>query len=297
MQRNQMQNNLEIVHSQPAMLAEGPCWDPEKSQLYWVDISAGQIHCLNLQTNVKKNIDVGQKVGAIALKKSGGAIVAAEHGIYFLDLETEKLVFIADPEAHLPNNRFNDGKCDAYGRFWVGTMSVNGAEKEGSLYCIEHDLTIRKVLENVSISNGISWSPDSLILYHIDTPTRQVRAYDYQLETGEIHNARVVIQIPYSQGVPDGMTTDSEGMLWIAEWGGFRVSRWNPANGTLLDEIRLPVEQVTSCVFGGKDLEKLFITTAREGLCSDQISEQPLAGAVFSYKGQVKGLPVNKFGE
>jgi sugar lactone lactonase YvrE len=279
-----------------AMLAEGPCWDAQSKQLYWVDILEGKIHSLNSKNNVIKTIDVGQKVSAIALRKSGGAIIAAQHGFYYLDLETEKCVFLADPEAHLTDNRFNDGKCDAQGRFWAGTMSLKGAEKEGALYCVEPDLTVRKVLEHVSISNGISWSPDNRIMYYIDSPTKQVTAFDFQLENGEITNSRVVIQIPEGQGVPDGMTTDAEGNLWIAHWGGYRVSRWNPVSGRLLGEIKMPVEQVSSCVFGGEQLNQLYITTAREGYNPQQTSDQPLAGSVFCAPLNVKGLPMYKFG-
>lgn len=291
-----MTHHLKIVHSQPADLAEGPCWDVDGKLLYWVDIPAGKIHILNLETQVEQIIAIRQQVGAIALRKSGGAILAAQYGFYFLDLETGEIVHLADPEAHLPDNRFNDGKCDARGRFWAGTMSMNGKKEEGSLYCIDQDMTVRKMLGNVSVSNGISWSPDNSIMYYIDSLTKQVNAFDYELETGEISNPRVVVQIPEGQGVPDGMTTDTEGMLWIAQWGGYKVSRWNPMDGSLLDEIKVPAAQVTSCAFGGDTLDQLFITSARQGLNSQLLSEQPYAGAVFSVQLNVKGIPLHKFG-
>ncbi|NOU75071.1 SMP-30/gluconolactonase/LRE family protein [Paenibacillus sp. LMG 31458] len=291
-----MTHNLKIVHSQIAELAEGPCWDVDGKLLYWVDIPAGKIHILNLETRVEKMIAIGQQVGAIALRKSGGAILAAQHGFYFLDLDTEKLVHLADPEAHLPDNRFNDGKCDARGRFWAGTMSMNGKKEEGSLYCMDPNMTVRKMLGNVSVSNGISWSPNNRIMYYIDSMTKQVNAFDYELETGEISNPRVVVQIPEGQGIPDGMTTDTEGMLWIALWGGYKVSRWNPMNGSLLDEIKVPAAQVTSCVFGGETLDQLFITSAWQGLNQQQKLEQPYAGAIFSVQLKVKGMPFHKFG-
>ncbi|MCY9663983.1 SMP-30/gluconolactonase/LRE family protein [Paenibacillus alginolyticus] len=175
-------------------------------------------------------------------------------------------------------------------------MSMNGKKEEGSLYCIDQDMTVRKMLGNVSVSNGISWSPDNSIMYYIDSLTKQVNAFDYELETGEISNPRVVVQIPEGQGVPDGMTTDTEGMLWIAQWGGYKVSRWNPMDGTLLDEIKVPAAQVTSCVFGGETLDQLFITSARQCLNPQQLSEQPYARAVFSVQVNVKGIPLHKFG-
>ncbi|MDO8685324.1 MAG: SMP-30/gluconolactonase/LRE family protein [Clostridiales bacterium] len=238
-------------------------------------------------------------MGCIVLRKSGGAVLALQHGFYFLDLITKKISLIADPESHLPANRFNDGKCDCAGRLWAGTLFMDqndsNAKNAGTLYCMDTDLSIRAALRDITISNGITWSPDNKIMYFIDTPTRQVAAFDFDYITGNIKNKRVVITIPESEGIPDGMTADIEGMLWIAQWGGSNVSRWNPYTGRLLDKILLPVSGATSCVFGGSELDELYITTARAGLNEEDIIKQPHAGGVFRIKTGIKGLETFKF--
>lgn len=291
-----MDGKLELVLDVNAILAEGPCWDEVEQLLYWVDIEGKKVHIYDPATNVDRAIDVGQHVGAIAVRKSGGAVLAMHHGIYFLDIKTEKLIPVCDPENDKPDNRFNDGKCDAAGRFWVGTLNFEEKDPLGALYCMEIDHSVRKILKGVTVSNGITWSPDNTVMYYIDSPTRQVVAFDYDIKTGSISNKRVVVEIPEGEGNPDGMTSDSEGMIWVAQWGGWQVSRWNPYTGELIDKIPVPVERVTSCIFGGKDLDELYITTARRGLEGEELKKQPHAGGIFRIKTGIKGLPTYKYG-
>lgn len=288
--------SLQAISRQPSMLGEGPCWDAENQQLYWVDIEAGHIHRRDAASGDVQTIDFGQKVGAVALRQSGGLIVAAQHGIYLFDVETKEQVQIANPEADMPNNRFNDGKCDAAGRFWAGTMSMIGEQGKGALYCVEPDFTVRKAIENVSLSNGLVWSLDNTVFYYIDSPTFQITAYDFRLITGELGPASVAVRIPEELGTPDGMTIDAEGMLWVAHWGGSRVTRWNPQNGSLIGEISMPVTKPTCCTFGGEAFDQLFITSARLGSSEAELTEQPLNGAVFQIELDVKGMRANKFG-
>lgn len=234
--------------------------------------------------------------GAIALTTGGQLLAALQHGFAKIDLELGDIRMLADPEAHLSDNRFNDGKCDPAGRFWAGTMQLNGNKGAGSLYVLHPDLTVSLKISGLSVSNGLAWSPDQSTFYFIDTPTQQVAAYDYDLESGNISNKRIAVSIPPELGKPDGMTIDAEGMLWVALWDGWGVTQWNPETGALLQQYRLPVARVTSCTFGGKDLQDLYITTAKTGLSAEALANQPLAGAVFVIKNTgVKGLPANLF--
>jgi len=285
------QKNWEVVTNHSCLLGEGPIWDQRNKRILWLDILNGEIHQFSSIQQKHQVMKVGQSVGAVALRTSGGLIAALQHGFAAIDLENEAIHMISDPESHLPSNRFNDGKCDPMGRFWAGTMD-NAEEQEGAgnLYMLNTDLSVSLKIENVTCSNGLAWSPDNRTFYYIDTPTRQVVAYGYEAASGSIHSKRTIITIPVEEGYPDGMTIDAEGMLWVAHWDGWKVSRWNPATGKLVDSIRLPVSLVTSCTFGGENLEDLYITTAKKGLSESELEEQPLAGSLFvirqsGYKG------------
>jgi sugar lactone lactonase YvrE len=275
-------HDVKLIVDQKAILGEGPCWDDTNKCLYWVDIMGKKLHIHSPETNTNQEIDVGQYIGTVAVREKGGLIVALQNGFYFLDIESEALTPISDPESHLPKNRFNDGKCDPAGRFWAGTMELHITGPNASLYRLETNLQVDKVLDNVTISNGMAWSSDFKTMYYIDTPTQQVFAFDYDFKTGEIKNGKAVITIAKADGSPDGMTIDEEGMLWIAHWGGARVTRWNPNTGKILATIKIPVSKVTACVFGGENLDELFITTARS-------EDEPTSGGLFKAKVGVKG--------
>jgi sugar lactone lactonase YvrE len=202
---------------------------------------------------------------------------------------------VTDPEQDLPGNRFNDGKCDPAGRFWAGTLALDGTPKVASLYRIDADLSVHKMLGEVSCSNGIVWTLDGQTMYYIDTFLRRVDAFDYEYQTGEISGRRVAFEIPSEMGFPDGSTLDSEGMLWVALWQGGAVSRWNPETGELLQVVKVPAPNVTSCAFGGPNLDRLYITTARNGMSDQALAEHPLAGGVFFADVSATGLPAFAF--
>ncbi|MCI3920735.1 SMP-30/gluconolactonase/LRE family protein [Paenibacillus sp. TRM 82003] len=280
--------DLQLVIDAKAPLAEGPNWDREKKLLYWVDIVGQSVHIYDPVSGEDRTIPTGMMTGAVVKRSAGGLAIAAEQGVYALDPETELLeLLVGSGEAD--TNRFNDGKCDAAGRFWVGTMPKAGGPPTGSFYCLEKDGRLRHLFGDVGCSNGIAWSPDKKTMYYIDSPTKQVSAFDVDPETGEIANRRVALTIPEGEGVPDGMTSDDEGMLWIAQWGGWKVSRWDPRTGERLSEIAVPAAQVTSCAFGGDELDELYITTARVGLDEEALAKQPHAGGVFRIKLGVSG--------
>ena len=289
----------ELVIDAKATLGEGPCWDCAKQLLYWVDITEGKVHIYNPHTNHNNYIVVGQKVGCVAPRLYGGLVIAAKGGFYFLDIQTQRLIFISNPEKYLPNNRFNDGKCDACGRFWAGTLSENEdlfSDNTGALYTLNCNLCVCKVLSNIYISNGITWSPDNKIMYYIDsgayvrTGYNEVWAFDYDILSGTIRNKRVVVKRKSSgEAVFDGMTSDEKGMIWVAQFGGYNVTRFNPYTGETIDTIDVPTAKVTSCIFGGQNLDELYITTAREGLDQKTLEKEPQAGGVFRAKTNVRG--------
>ncbi|WP_173916713.1 SMP-30/gluconolactonase/LRE family protein [Halobacillus sp. Marseille-Q1614] len=282
--------NAELVVNSQSTLGEGPCWDPENQHFYWVDILEKKIHRLDTVTKEREEITLESYVGAAALKQNGGLIVALMTGLYELNWNSKSLHLIEDPESNLPGNRFNDGKCDPYGRFWAGTMDAEENKTSGALYCLDVNGELRKKIDNVGISNGITWSPDHKIMYFIDTPTGKVVKYDYCLKTGEISSPIPVITFPDDVGFPDGMTIDTEGMLWIAHYSGGGVSRWNPETGEQLNFISVPAVNVTSCTFGGKNIDELYVTTARKDMNEEQLSQYPYAGGVFKIKTTVKGI-------
>ncbi|WP_223701675.1 SMP-30/gluconolactonase/LRE family protein [Sutcliffiella deserti] len=290
-----MAGKLELVLDVKAALGEGPCYDSIQQLLYWVDILEKKVYIFDPATNENRSIQLEQYVGAIVFTTRNEAVLALENGFNYLNFDTEKVTPIDEPEIHLPNNRFNDGKCDASGRFWAGTMNKFNDKGQGALYCLDTNLKVQKKLDKVGLSNGIAWSPDNKFMYHIDTLTKKVCRFNFNVETGDIDTPIDVIRFPDGEGSPDGMTIDEEGMLWIAHWGGSKVSRWNPATGQQIDSIEVPALNVTSCVFGGKDLNELYITTARTGLNKEQLNDYPLSGGLFRIKTDVKGSPSYAF--
>lgn len=291
-----MENQVTLVLNSQSALGEGPHWDYERNRLYWVDIVGKKLHIYDPKKNNNRTIQFDQFIGAAVPEHSGQFILAMQYGLYRYNDETDELIKIIDPEEDKINNRFNDGKCDSRGRFWVGTMDLDGEKDCGSLYRFDVDGKIAKVVSPVSISNGIAWSPDEKFMYFIDTPTNKVSIYHYEESTGNISYHGIAVRFPAELGHPDGMTIDRDGMIWIAHWGGAMVSRWNPHTGKLLETIKIPAKNVTSCTFGGENLDELFITTARNGLSEADLATYPQSGGLFKVKTGVKGLPANYYG-
>ncbi|WP_027445318.1 SMP-30/gluconolactonase/LRE family protein [Pontibacillus marinus] len=284
-----MNVSVELVFDYKCTLGEGPTWDHKRNLFYWVDILQHKLYRYN---STDQEVDVAvfdQPIGCVVPRESGDVVVALQNGFFFYDWERDELDPIEDPEHHLPKNRFNDGKCDPKGRFWAGTTDEYGVDGNGALYVLEQDLSVMKKVGNVGTSNGLAWSLDNQYMYFIDTPTKQVVRYNFDLESGAIDQPKTVIEFPEHCGFPDGMTIDQEGMLWIAGWSGYGVSRWNPYTGEQLDFIPVPAKNVTSCAFGGEDLSDLYITTARTGTSDEELEQYPHAGGVFRVETNVKG--------
>lgn len=275
-----------------SILGEGPVWHHGEQVFYWIDISGKKLHRLDLSAGDDQSFDMGSMIGAVVPVENGGVVVALETGIYRFNTPDQFQKLVDYPSDAALNTRFNDGKCDPSGRLWIGTMHKNAKPYQGKLYRMDQGKFIA-VLENISISNGLSWSPDQQTMYYIDTFEQAVYAFDFDSRHGGISNKRIFITIPESMGSPDGMTADSTGKLWIALWGGSGVACFDPQTRQLLGKIEVPALNVTSCEFGGPDMKTLLITTAREGLNEEQLQQYPLSGQVFFVETTLEGIKSN----
>ena len=270
-------------------LGEGAIWDYKYDRLLWID-TQGSVMVYTPDDGKNREIQLGEPVGTVVPYKKDRIIVAVRSGVYELDLNDGSRTFICDPEGGIPGNKYNDGKCDARGRLWVGTMYDTGPQGNSGFYVVDGKGNSRKMLGDVTISNGVSWSLDGKTMYYADTPTGKVSAFDFDPKKGEISNRREVITIPDGMGNPDGNTIDAEGMLWVANWEGGCVTRWNPDTGEMLCRIDVPAPNVSSVAFGGKDLDELYITTASIYMPRRIAPNYPDAGKLFVVKPGVKGI-------
>lgn len=268
----------ELVFYAGAELLEGPHWDAANNLLYCVSIEDSMIYAINPETGEVRTYLTDGPVGCAVLDRDGMILEAEKGGIFRIDPLTQEKTFVA--KAHDDERmRYNDGKLDPQGRLLVGTMGYGDTyEGHAALYAIEKDGATRKVLDGLTLANGMGWSPDGEMLYFIDTPTKKVGCYAYDSETGEAEFKKYVVEISDGSN-PDGMCVDPEGALWVAQYGGGKVCKWDPETGKKLEEVRLPVKNATSCCLGGTDLEHLYITTAKDGE-----TEEELAGGLFRVK-------------
>ena len=286
----------ELVLNVRAELGEGPVWDAASGTLYRVDLFAGVVHRYQPASGLTGSVEVGEIIGCVVPRQSGGLLAATASGIYHLDPATGAKTRVSAIEADRPETHFNDGKVDPAGRFWFGSIAVDRtSDVLGDLYSLEPDLTVTHRLAGVDNTNGMDWSPDGRTMYYIDSLTRQVTAYDYDAASGAIANPRPLVTLPEGTGVPDGMTVSVDGTLWVAHWGGARVTRWHPATGALLQTIAVPANLTTSCAFAGPALDELYITTARYQEPITALAAQPFAGGLFRYRTDTKGRPAAVF--
>jgi sugar lactone lactonase YvrE len=249
----------------PCGLGEGPVWDEERNRFLWVDITCGQVCWYDPASCRTGSWPAPRWISALVPCRDGRFIAFAYHSYYVLDPKTGHFDLLGTLEGLEADVRFNDCKADRAGRIWAGTMSMDNREGAGRLFRLDHDWAAVTVLGDISISNGLDWSLDGRTMYYIDSLTREIRAYDFDEATGTLSGERTVVRIPEGEGLPDGMTVDSEGLLWAAQWGGRRVSCWNPVTGERVRSVHLPAERISSCAFGGEGFTTLFVTSAREG--------------------------------
>ena len=286
-----------LEYNTKAKLGEGAFWNYKTQELYWVDIEGKKLHIYNPSEKTNKTLEVPSRIGTVVPQDQTHAMVALEDGIYKINTKTGELSQLSDVESDKPFNRFNDGKCDPMGRLWVGSMNFDAKSKTAALYMVDSEGKTEKKLDSVMISNGIVWTSDKKTMYYADTPLGNIRAFDYDNDSGTITNERVAIVIPDSLGSPDGMTIDAHDNLWVALWGGSAVGHFNPKTGTLIEKIGVPAKNVTSCAFGGKNLDTLYITTASIGMTENETKQYPQAGALFKYYPDVKGVNSDFFGQ
>lgn len=268
---------------QPGRLSEGPRWDAGRSELLWVDVLAGRLHRARLDADrlleVLQTFQIHGPLGAAAPAAGGGYVLAAGPGFLHVD-DAGAVRKLAQPEAGRTDVRMNDGACDPLGRFWAGTMAYDEAPGAGCLYRLELDGSCTLVLTGLTISNGIGWSPDGATMYLADSGTADIDAFDFDPATGDLDRRRTVAHVTAAHAVPDGLTVDDRGDIWVALWNGGALARYDP-DGSLVATVPLPVDRPTSCAFGGTDGGTLFVTTAREGLDETALARQPDAGRLL----------------
>ncbi|HEU5077778.1 MAG TPA: SMP-30/gluconolactonase/LRE family protein [Opitutaceae bacterium] len=284
----------ELCYAGRAELAEGPVW--HEGALWWVNIVSGTLNRLDVSTGLNTARATGDFLSSAVPKGDGGWLVARRGECALLDWKSGKLTPFAKPAEMPSGNRFNDGKCDPAGRYWVGSMDLKLRPRRAALYRVDHDGRVERMIENLSLSNGVAWSAAGDRFFHVDTTERRLTAYDFDLARGTLSNARLIREFAESEGSPDGMAIDREDKLWIALWGGSAVVQVDPRSGKTLSRHELPVAQVSACAFGGEDSSTLFITTAWQNLSLERRIAQPLAGSIFALKTQTRGAPVSLFG-
>jgi sugar lactone lactonase YvrE len=274
-----------------ARLGEGPVWCAGEGVLYWVDIDLGRVHRYDPVSGTDEYLDVGEPVGAVVPTRSGGLAVASRSGFGLIGAWPQPPQLLAGVEADRPETRMNDGACDTRGRFWAGTMHASLEPGHGSLYRLDPDGTVTRMVGDVSISNGVAWSPDDSVMYYVDTRTGGVDAFDFDAERGQIAGRRRLLEIDPADGEPDGLVVDAEGCLWIGMWNGWAVRRYAP-DGALVGLVDVPCARVTKCAFGGPGLDELYITTANPG---EPSPDEPHAGGLFRVSPGISGLPATPF--
>ena len=284
---------MDVAIRSEALLGEGPRWDAATGRLLWVDIEGRALHVFDSTGGGDRAIPLGSRVSAAAPTEAGDVLVALADRLAVIDLQDESVRTLVELP-HGRGMRLNDGACDPVGRFWVGSMALDEAAGAGALYRYSRGGGLDRVLEGVTLSNGLGWSPDGTVMYYVDSMTYRVDVFDFDCDTGAVSDRRPLIAIEEGAGIPDGLAVDDEGGIWVALWGGGAVHRYGPA-GALDRVLAVPTDNVTACCFGGDDGRSLYITTASVGLSAEQRRRQSLAGSVFVIEADVSGPPAQPF--
>lgn len=282
------------VSSPRANLGEGPVWDHRLGLLYWTNIISGTIHVHDPTSGQNQSFPTGaEMVGCFLTQTPGVLLLARESGFHRFDTRSGSLDLLANPIPNPTTHRFNDGKCDASGRLWIGTMCKQATPNAGAFYCVDRDFKATEVVIPITVPNGLAWSLDGKTFYHVDTAARAVRVYPSAAERPQLGRPKATIDLSSLAGYPDGLAIDREGKLWIAFWEGGCVHRIDPASGDCIATIDLPCRYVTSCAFGGPDFSDLYITTAGYQFTDDNFRREPLAGSLFRIATGTSGFPEN----
>lgn len=286
------QASVQNVLAARARLGECPLWDADRQQLFWVDVYNHRVHQFDPATGRDRHFEVGDVVSAIVPAGRDRLLIALGNRIAFLDLQTGALTTQYEAQFPYPNTRFNDGKCDAAGRFWIG--SISEAPEQAELYRYDPDRSWRVMETGLTISNGLGWSPDGDTFYLTDSAKHQIYAYRFDRAAGTIGDRRVLIDLSAEGVEPDGLAVDQQGNLWSALWNGWRVGCFNLA-GEEVQRLELPVQRPTSVAFGGPQLSQLYITSASVGLSQKQIQQGFFAGDLFRMDSPTAGTRPHAF--
>jgi len=285
--------HVEVALAAKANLGECPRWDERQGLLYWVDINAFQLHRFNPKTGINETLTFEEEIGCFSLRQEKGFVLAMRSGFYFLDGWDTQLRPISDPEAGLDKNRFNDGRCDAEGRFIAGSYYPPKDYDGANLWSLGANLSVTKLVQGLLTSNGAAFSPDNKTFYLSDTPKHVIYGYDYDIHTGGISNGRVFHQFPTGNGRPDGASVDVEGHYWTALYEGGRVVRIDP-EGNIVEELMVPARCPTMAAFGGDDMKTLYITSVGNR-AAEELEDYPHSGAIFKVDVEVPGLVEHRF--
>lgn len=277
-----------------ASLGECPQWHVAEQALYWLDIGAPTLNRFDGRTGVNIATPLPEATGCFAFRRDGGFVLAMRSGVWLADGRGRPQRKVADAPYDPAHHRFNDGRCDRHGRFFAGTMNEHRDAPTAALWRLDPDLAFTEVLRDVTISNGLAWSPDGRTMYHADTPAQTVRAYDYDAATGTPSRPRVFARWSGAGERPDGATVDAQGCYWIAHYRGGQVLRLSP-QGEVLAAYPVPAMCPTMCALGGRDLATLYVTTARRQRDAHELARLPLSGGLFAMKVDVPGLPEPSF--
>jgi len=276
-------------------VGEGPTWSAEEQALYWIDIHGPTLNRFDPKSGATRHWSMPAPIGSFGLTVKGRAVVALKSGLHLFDFASGALKLLANPEANIPGNRFNDGKVSPDGRFFAGTMDDTKPRKPtAALYRLDPDGTCRKLFDGLTVSNGLAWSPDGRTMYHSDSSAELIWAWDYDAKTGAMANRRTFAHATQALGRPDGAATDMEGCYWSAGVSAAVLNRYRP-DGTLERAIPMPCAGPTMPCFGGPELKTIFITSLRENLSAAQLAAYPLSGSLFALEADVPGVPVAKF--
>jgi sugar lactone lactonase YvrE len=284
---------VDVLVDARAELGEGPVWEADRDAVVWVDILARRVVRTSSAGITTEVCRTPSDVGAVVRRHSGGYVLALRDGFWSVSVDGEE----AQPLATLdipPSMRFNDGKCDPAGRFLAGSMPYSEDAPVGELMRLEADGTITPLVDGVTVSNGIGWTADGRTMYFIDSDTRRVDAFNYDPETGWLGDRTTFVRIADDDGLPDGLAVDVEGGVWVALWGGRRLHRYLP-DGSLEAIVDVPATHTTSCAFGGPNLDRLYITSARTRLDAVRLADEPHAGSLFIAEPGVAGVPVAEY--
>ncbi len=284
----------ELAHEVPAVLGEGSLWDATTQRLYWVDIYGQRLFCTDPESGATQRWELPSIVTTVVLGETGRIILALREGLASFE-PGKPLRRLVDVERSLRGNRLNDGKCDPLGRLWIGSMVEDGEAGRAALYCVDRELRVRPLLEQLTLSNGLSWTDAGRTFYHIDSPQQTIVRYECELSGPELHHREVVFEFPKEMGMPDGMCVDEEGQLWVALFGGHRVVRVDPVQQRITAEVRVAAKNVTSCAFGGRHGKTLFITTARLATSDAELERLPVAGSLFQVHLPIAGTAYHRF--